>query len=88
MLLPSACRYKVWYLESCDAASHSQIVHLILSKGGTECEIAKHLTRVCEPTEENRNLSTPDGALFKDMLDGKERSKEALEKAINQTVPK
>jgi hypothetical protein len=62
----TACRYKVWYLEPCDAVDRAQIVHLILSKGGVNCELAKHLTKV--PTRKYLNWCIAQSLLQRDTV--------------------
>lgn len=81
-----ACRYKVWYLEPCSPTEHVQIVHLLLSKGGTNCEIAKHLTKVCVPSKDNAAAVTPEKAIFKPLLDSKDHSARDVEDFIAKTV--
>lgn len=84
----SACRYKVWFLKACIEAEHSQTVHLILSKGGIQCDITKHLTKVCIPSTDNKLPITPNKAMFKDLLEGNQPvSKEQLEEAIANMDP-
>ncbi|TRY70679.1 hypothetical protein TCAL_05431 [Tigriopus californicus] len=84
----SACRYKVWFLEACIEAEHSQTVHLILSKGGVQCDITKHLTKVCIPSQDNKHPITPSKALFKDLLEGNQPvSKEGLQETIENMDP-
>ena len=45
------CKYKVWYLEICDAKEKKQVAHLILAAGGSTCELTKHLTKDCTPNQ-------------------------------------
>jgi hypothetical protein len=73
-------------LESCDRTSHSQIVHLILTIGGDGCDVAKHVTKVCSPSDENKSPVAAEEATFKRLLEGKDRSKKALQRAIAETV--
>lgn len=87
ILAQTACRYKVWFLKACIEAEHSQTVHLILSKGGIQCDITKHLTKVCIPSTDNKLPITPNKAMFKDLLEGNQPvSKEQLEEAIANMV--
>jgi hypothetical protein len=47
----SDCKYKVWFLEICDIQAKTQVVHLILSEGDASCELTKHLTKECVPSQ-------------------------------------
>ena len=67
-------------MESC--VEGTQVVHLILARGGDGCEIAKHLTRKCAPSAANERPVAPGDATFKALLEGKDRSRAALEDAI------
>ena len=82
----NSCRYKVWYLEPCDSAQHVQIVHLVLSKGGVNCEMAKRLTKVCVPSDKNAKPVVPEKAVFKDLLESDDYSKAKLEQALLKMV--
>ena len=83
---PSACRYKVWYLEICDPVEKKQVVHLILAEGGNNCEIVRHLTKDCTPSKENDHPVMPQKAAFKELLLSKNHSLQALEETIDKTV--
>ena len=77
----------MWYLEPCHPTEHTQIVHLILSKGGTNCEMAKHITKVCVPSKEGRGVTTPEKAVLKPLLDGyKDHSAQKVDDLISKTV--
>ena len=81
----AACHYKVWYMESC--VERVQVVHLLLARGASDdCEIARHLSRKCAPSAANDRPVTPEDAAFRALLDGKDRSRAALEKAIANDV--
>ena len=84
--MTSACRYKVWYLEVCDTEKKVQVVHLILAEGGTNCEVVRHLTKECKPSQENDHPVMPEKAVFKELLLSKNHSLEALEETLNNTV--
>jgi hypothetical protein len=76
----------VWYLEICDAKEKTQVVHLILSEGGTGCELTQHLTKSCSPNQENDHPIMPQNAVFKSFLLSDNHTKEALEALLNKTV--
>ena len=85
-VLVSDCKYKVWYLEICDAKEKSQTVHLILSEGGSGCELTKHLIKSCTPNQENDHPIMPQNAIFKGFLLSDNHTKEALSVVLNKTV--
>jgi hypothetical protein len=86
MEIISDCKYKVWYLEICDAKEKTQVVHLILSEGGIGCDLTKHLTKSCTPNQENDHPIMPQNAVFKNLLLSDNHTKEALEAILNKTV--
>ena len=81
-----ACRYKVWYLEVCDPVKKVQVVHLILAEGGNNCEVVRHLTKECVPSQENDHPVMPEKAVFKELLLSKNHTLEALEETLNHTA--
>ena len=81
-----ACRYKVWYLEVCDPVKKVQVVHLILAEGGNNCEVVRHLTKECIPSQDNDHPVMPEKAVFKELLLSKNHTLEALEETLNHTV--
>ena len=78
----------MWYLEACDKAEHVQTVHLLLTRGGINCETAKHLTKVCTPSKANEKPIIPEKAIFKGLLRGEDYSMQAVEKAVEKAVRK
>ena len=51
-------------MESC--VERVQVVHLLLARGGDDCEIAKHLSRKCAPSPANERPLAPEDAAFRD----------------------
>ena len=82
----TACKYKIWYVGKC-RSNGTEIVHLILSKGGLNCTVAKQILQECDyVVSKPNNIQIPANAPFKDYLMNGEHTKNSLDTMLKNAV--
>ena len=80
------CKYKIWYVGKCHR-NGTEVVHLILSKGGLNCTVSKQILQECDyVTTKNRTVQVPEDAPLKNYLTHGDHTKIGLQKMLNRSV--
>ena len=80
------CKYKIWYVGKC-RSNGTEIVHLILSKGGLNCTVSKQIIQECDYVkDEDTKVQVPVNAPFKEFLEHGNHSKSGLNQLFKNEV--